>query len=457
MKTLFSNISHLYTKVFYVLMTALTFVPNIFAELVSRDSITSGVVKERIDIDYGMEILRSREKSVFLQFLLRNLANVKEDQAVTSYNRQFEQRPKRRQFVTKAGVTTGNPGSPIDIGTAGEEKVLTFNAGDTLNIQEGHLITIKGLTLADSTFTNDAYVTNVTSTTITVAPNDITKKFPVIGAVKTIFVRTTSAAQNADTQLPISRSPDLIENVTEIFRNPFGSSKTVENERMYGGETERERKRIEAELDHCMDIEYAYLFNGPMVIVEAGGGDAGNAHRGTLEGIETTLLKGIADGYKNCKNYSGTAPTLAEMRSWALTVFNQKLVDGPQGRRILLTNNAGADWFWEQNQSKIQTTPDTTVFGQSVDSAKIGGGEFLVHVHPLIQEMYDDTTKPYFMALHPRFIKEKVLRSTRLQANIQNASTDGFLDEFLTESTIMTSMKEMHGLFGHTTMFTGAV
>ena len=359
-----------------------------FSDFVSVGSITTGVVADRMDIDYYKDILVEREKNNFLTWLMRE---VDTDITKTPLTGIFELKDKNRTVTNQVATSaTDAEGEEVEIQLA--------SASEANSIPINGLLTIKGVEV-DNTYTNDLRVTDRSGDTITVIANKPGKLIPIIAKDAKLFRRTNSYAQNDLNQEPIFNSYLKETQPTHIFRNPFGCSKTVENTRMYG-QSERAIRRNQAEIEHLEDIEYAYLLNSEMVIEESD--EASMVHRGVFKG----LIQRIKDNKTTYNNLVGSSGglDLDVLRGLMTRIFSRKSVDGNQGRRVCLHNQAMGDFAWGLNQDKIVTYSSDTLYGQSVDVMKFAGGELVMVEHPLLSTYYD-SGDPAALIIHPRFIK----------------------------------------------------
>ena len=435
MKTIYKRSLGLFTSLFslFILFAGVLFTGQTpkFSDIVSVGAITTGLVTERIDIDYYKDILIAREKNNFLTWLMRE---VDEDITKTPLTGIFELKDKNRVVnVSEATAATSTTGAEVEIslGSVSEANSIPIHG----------LLTIKGVDITGN-YTNDLRVISRDGDTITVVANKPGRLIPIIAEGAKLFRRTNSYPQNAMNQEPIVNKYEKETQPTHIFRTPFGCSKTVENQRMYGG-NERAIRRLQAEIEHIEDIEYAYLLNSEMVIEESD--ETSNIHRGVFKGI-IQRIKDNKNVYNNLIGSSGGLD-LDVLRGLMTRVFSRKSVDGNQTRRVCLHNQAMGNYAWGLNQEKVVTYSSDKIFGQSVDVMKFAGGELVMVEHPLLSSYYDDPDRPAALIVHPRFIKERFMdgRKTQLRANIQEAGRDGILDEFLTESVILMGMLEMQG------------
>ena len=434
MKTLKNKFILVLITVFGLMALAITAITSgdglKFSDFVSVGSITSGMVTDRTDIDYYKDILISREKNNFLTWLMREVDS------------DFTKSPLTGLFELKDKNRVVNVTEPTNATSAsGTEVILTLaSVSEANSVPINGLLKIKGVENG-AVYTNELKVVSRTGATITVIANKPGKYIPVIADNSKLFRHSNTYGQNELNQEPIFNSYNKETQPTQIFRNPFGSSKTVENTRMYGA-SERSIRRNQAEIEHLEDIEYAYLLNSETTIVESN--ETSNIHRGTFKG----LIQRIKDNKATYNNLVGSSGglDLDVLRRLTTRIFSKKSVDGNQGRRICLHNQAMGNFAWGLNQDKVVTYSNDKIYGQSVDVMKFAGGEFVMVEHPLLSTYYDGDD-PAALIIHPRFIKERFMegRSTHLRANVQEQSRDGYLDEFLTESVILMGMLEMQG------------
>lgn len=396
--------------------------------LYAYDQIKSGIIASRINFDVDDNLYKDRTAIGFLIRLMREIAK-KETQTTKGF--WFEQRSRKR-FVT----TTANSSAS---GSAGDAVTLTLSADDVLGIGKNYTMQIK--LPFTSTYTNDVIVlSKLSTTTISVRANDPALKVIATTTGTKILVKATSYPQGDVSGDSVVVKPQKYQFVTQIFKDGYKLAKSAEKERMYG-ETERARVRLEKERDHLESLEWAMLFNGAEYIHEATNDD--NVQRGTFQGIFDKLKNksGNWDTY-NTFNYE-------DFKRWVnYKIFVPRRLDGMQNKRLVLTNSAGINLFWELNEAKKCIMTETDVYGMpGVIRAKFGNGTFDLFNHPLVNDYYDDPDKPFFSALHMKYIKERVFRPTEFQANLQENNRDGIEDQYLTETSNMVALPELGGGF----------
>jgi len=417
--------------IYYIQLKLMYAGSNIFYDvgvpvLTTVQAITTGTIKTRVDIDYGMDITKDRETVNILTWLLRNLRTKK---AATSYVRQFVQRSLPRWIYT-SGAVAGGASVTIQLKNIGV--VSGANA-----ITPSQQLTLTGISLAGGQ-TNDVIVYSNDGTSVVIKPNDPAYTIPNIPDNTAIYIRGTSFAQGTASAMPVLNIPEYVQNVQQIFKNDLRVAKTVANERLYGGESERDRLRQEKERDHAEDLEDAFLFNGKLYLKESSSTDG--VHRGTLEGMEYTVLANSGNTYA----YSNW--DLTDFKAFIMRMFLPRRVDGNQKKRIALCNSAAISIFWELNQNKLVTFSDTKIFGQEVTTARFATGMIDLILHPKIDQRYNDPNKPYMLFTHPRYMEERPMRDTRLEAAIQAPNLDAYEDQYLTETTILLTLAEMFGV-----------
>jgi hypothetical protein len=425
--------SVLFIRTFFVMLFVALISGNglSFSDFVSVGSITSGIVTNRTDIDYYKEILKSREKNNFLTWLMREIDS---DTTETPLTGLFELKDiSRYSTVNKAVDAVTEPGGTLEI------ELSSIKEANSVPIRANLLI--KGVPVTSEN-TNSLLVVGRSGNKITVVANNKAKHIPTFAKGTILFRHSNTHNQNSLGEDPVLNSYDKETQPTQIFRTTFGSSDTVANQRLYG-ESERSARRLQKEIEHIEDIEYAYLLNTEMSIDESD--ETSQIHRGTFKGL-IQRIKDLNSTFGNLISSSGGLE-VDQLRAGLSKIFSRKTVDGNQKRRICLHNTAMGEFAWGLNQDKLVTYSTDIVFGQNVDVMKFAGGELVMVEHPLLSEYYNDPELPAALIIHPRFIKERFMkgRSTHLRSNIQEQRRDGYLDEFLTESVILMGMMEMQG------------
>lgn len=403
--------------------------------VVIQDTIKSGQ-SGRVEYDWGGQLVKSRVKNAFLTWLL---TNIEMNTAKSHIVRQYYLRGRERSITVANLANATAPGNAMTITLA--------NANQAKSCQVGSLLTVRGVNPANGESV-DLQVQSVSGSTITVLANNRTKGIPALPADTSIFIRTTSYAQGAGKVEPVGVKAGFEEEPTQIFRNPYGCSRTVENENVFGVESERSVRRAEAELAHLEDIEFAKLLNGDKYIIEAD--ETNGVNRGTFTGLIRWIVNS-APMFNNMYEYQSGSFDFNQFKNLMTRLFFSKRVDGNQKKRVALCNIAMLDFFWTlQNDNIVKITNDK-IFGNPVNTLSFAGGDIVMVESPLLTEFFGNTTNdPVAAFIHPRYLRRKPLknRNTKLITNIHDNGDDKFMDEILTETTLLKVLPEMFAVCG---------
>lgn len=404
-------------------------------------AVKTGIISQRVDIDYGPKIYKDR---VNVSPMLYIMDNMRSRPAKTTTIKGFEQRSyKRTVTATSAIVPAGS------VNTANTLATVSLSADDVKSVQVNSTFEIMFSGSITGNYTKYVYVYDKpTTTTIRLLPIDSTKA--VRSAAGTDFPsgsklwRTGSMfGQNDRSVDGVSTHVNVIENYTQIFRNPYELSESAKLENLYANETERNRLMEEARYEHLLGIESALLFNGPKVLNTQT--SSSSVQRGYLEGIYYTITQNSG----NHTTYSDPVDIMDAFDDWQYGLFSPRIIDGNQFKRFLLCNKAMRKHFHNIKEQKpgIEIGPNGTYGIPGIDTIRMDNGyEFDAYLHPMIDERYPDEDKPFGMALHLAYMEFRPYRRTKLNANIQYNDQDGIKDEFKGEYTYLMYIPELAGV-----------
>ena len=219
-------------------------------------------------------------------------------------------------------------------------------------------------------------------------------------------------------------------NFTQIFRDPFGGSATLQKSDLYGPDF-LAQEAMERGIEHQKYIELAMFFgkrNGDSSF--AGTWDDEATPRRTMGGIDEIITT-------NTDSFSTI--TLLQIFNFAEGVFRY-----------------GSDtkmWFLALGESSIlssiatnalQVVPPAGTYGINIKQLVTPHGVFNVVAHKLFEGA---SYSQYGFALDLKYLEYVVLngRDTTLFTNIQAPDVDGQKNEYLTECTLLRQFEEAHG------------
>lgn len=273
-------------------------------------------------------------------------------------------------------------------------------------------------------------VTNVATNTLTVTRAwGETSAAALVDNDPLLIIGTAYKEGAADpSTLSTKASPKY--NYTQIFRTPFSGSASAEHVKMYGG-VDRSHQRKLRGIDHALRIERQLLYGE----LKADATDGRHTFRGVIKWISTnvTAVNGLLsedtleDGLGPIFKYSSAGESYSRVKfafcsAKALNAIN----------------------YW--GRSKLQTRPTDKTYGIQIAKYLSSHGVLNVIYHPLLE---GDIYGKYMVVVDLTNILYRPLegRDTKLITNIQSPSTDGWMDEFKTESSVQVQLEKSHGLY----------
>lgn len=222
-------------------------------------------------------------------------------------------------------------------------------------------------------------------------------------------------------------------NYTQIFRTPFGISRTADNSEMYGG-NDLAHQRMMQLIEHDKEIERAFWFGEP---------------KEDLTGTNPRRATGGADYWINTNATNmGQTMTEAEFEAFLRTGFRY----GSKTKWLFASPiYLSAISFWAKDN--IQVTPKDKTFGIDVQQWLTPFGM----VNIVLNNLFAETTvyAGYAFLVDIEGIAYRYLTNsdTKLRTNIQNPSADGEEDEYLTECGLEFNNEKKSAVAYNTTDF----
>lgn len=375
----------------------------------------------RINIDYRMQLIKQRESAApFLAFML----HLNSKKTETYDFRGFETRPNPERATVDTGCSAGSAGATVQVVVA-SGKGTYFTVRDTVRF--------KNAVAGSASYTTFGVITAISTDTITIRPNDPAKAITAISAGDELQVVAPSFAQAALSANPSATVPTLKTFYTQIFKNAYRVSKTHANNRLYGA-PERDRLRGETEIKHRVGINKALILGEGILDTTE---DTANP-RTTLTGIMSQLTSSTS----NILSY-GASLEASELFGFMTDVHQYRYApDGNSMRRMVLCS---ADIMDAINQIALDTRQSVkieNVFGMDVSRLQWAGRTWDLVEDPVFSELLPGKA----VVFHPRYVRLREFRSTRLEANIQPNNADYFEDQLLTELGLEVFLPELHGV-----------
>lgn len=222
-------------------------------------------------------------------------------------------------------------------------------------------------------------------------------------------------------------------NYTQIFRTPFGISRTANKSEMHG-KNDLAHQRMMQLIEHQKEIERAFWFGEPKEDL------TGTTPRRATGGVDYFISTNATD--------AGGALTEAEFDSFLKTGFRY----GSKTKWLFAAPIVvAAISFWAKN--KVQTGVDATTYGIATESYKTPFGTVKIVNMNLFTEVTLYSGYAYLIdmeCLGYRYIADS---DTKLKTNIQDNSADGQEDEYLTECGLEFSQEKKCSLLYNVTSF----
>lgn len=246
---------------------------------------------------------------------------------------------------------------------------------------------------------------------------------------QTWLVIGSANIEGADVGIPDEWKETHKFGLTQIFRTPFGSTRTREATDTYIGQT-RPRLRAEEAIAHALDIERAFMFG-----VRSDGTTAG-----TLSGYRTT---GGFTYYanQNVLALAGAALSEPDLEVWLESVFAH-VASGDS--RVLFCSPAVVTAFDQLAAERIRLVPSDKTYGIAVKQFLTSHGTLNIVKHRLLDgSLYDAGA----FAVDPKMLSLRTLSggSTKLLMDRQGPGVDGWIDEYLSEVGLQLTNPEVHG------------
>lgn len=202
-------------------------------------------------------------------------------------------------------------------------------------------------------------------------------------------------------------------NYTQIFRTPFGISRTAENSEMYGGK-DLKHQRMTQLIEHEKERERAFWFGEP---------------KEDTTGAQPVRATGGADYWisTNATNMQGTM-TEAEFEGWLRTAFRY----GSKTKYLFAAPiflSAISSWA----KSALFVAPKDQTYGINIKQWLTPFGTLNI----VLQNLFAETTVyagyAYLIDIDGLEYRYLANSDTKLKTNIQANDADGEEDEYLTE------------------------
>jgi hypothetical protein len=247
-----------------------------------------------------------------------------------------------------------------------------------------------------------------------------------------IFVIGSANVEGGDVGVPDEWGETQKFNYTQIFRRPFGATRTREASESYFGKT-RPRLRAEKAIEHAIDLERAFMFG-----YKAETSSANSVWRTTGGFIEFAT--------ENPLDLSGSTLTEPDLEGWMEDVFAHT---ASGDSRVLFGSAQVISAFDQLGTDRVRLVPSDKTLGLTVRQFLTSHGTFNIIKHRLLEfGLGGDGYGDYAFVVDPKMLKMRTLSggSTKLLIDRQQPGADGWIDEYLTETGLQLTNPEVHGI-----------
>jgi hypothetical protein len=314
--------------------------------------------------------------------------------------------------------------------------------GDTaITVDDGTVFQINDIVLAAASG-ELMRVTSTGATVITVTRGVGETAATSLADNADLIVVGSSWLEGADVGIPDEWQESQKFNFVQIFRRPFGVSRTREGSNSYLGQT-RPKLRAEKAIEHAIDIERAFLFGQRAETV------SGNNVNRLTRGFETWATSNIKD--------AGGVLTENELEDWCADLFS-KTASGDT--RVLFASAKVISVVDQLAAGRLQMVPSDKTYGIAVSQYITSHGTLNIVKNRLLEK--SGSTGPgaggtfreeRAFAVDPKMMTKRdfVNGSTRLRMDVQSPGVDGWIDEYLSESGLQFTVPAVHGILKNVT------
>jgi hypothetical protein len=301
----------------------------------------------------------------------------------------------------------------------------------TLTVDDGTVFQVNDIVLIPR-IDEKVRVTAQTSTTVTIVRAVGGSTAAALLDNDDLFVIGSSWAEGADVGIPDETQPVHKYNLTQIFRRPFGASRTREGAESYTGGN-RSLQRGKKAVEHARNIERAFLFGGREE--EGTGPDTLRRQTGGFTYFAT----------ENILDLLGSSLSEPDLEGWFEDVF---LHTSSGDSRTLFASAPVISAFDMLGIDKIRLVPSDKTYGIAVGEYQSTHGRVLIVKHRLLMNGAGGTGHgDEAFAVDTKMLTNRTYTNgaTKLQTNRQANGVDGWIDEYLTECGFQLTNPEVHG------------
>jgi hypothetical protein len=302
----------------------------------------------------------------------------------------------------------------------------------------------KGDVIQDVNTGEQMYVSSVTTDTLTVVRAVGSVTATLIGATDVVSIIGNANEEGATGRVIKSTTKTPLFNYTQIFRWPFGLTRTLNQSEVYGGSDLAFQTR-KAGIEHRINMERAFLF-GQKNDISTGGTGGGIASSGAAplrfcDGLKTRITTNVT--------------TSATVSSSTVETFLQTGMRYGPARKILFASRAFMSFINTVAVAKIFTVPTTSSFPLALTEYVSPHGKIYLVTHNLLTGSTGATVAyggyAFMLDLDSIFYRYLQGSDTFLRTNIQANDEDARKDEYLTEACPMIIQEKNHAIWNSVT------
>lgn len=272
-----------------------------------------------------------------------------------------------------------------------------------------------------------ARITAVATSTLTVTRGFAGAAAAALVSGDEVFNLGNASAENAGAPSMVITQVSNVSNYTQIFRTPFGASRTTQESDLYGG-PDRNYLRNKMGIEHLIDIERAFLFGGKVENTTAVSGRPLRATGGLQNFITTNVTTLDSNGIDS----------VTDIEDFLRTGFRYG-----SDTKFLLASPLTIQKINELALGKIYVMPKEEVFGLTITQWVSSHGV----VNMIKSKLFDGPqTKGMAFLLDLENLAKYFITDTMLRTNIQSNDADGWVDEYLTETGLAVMSEKTHAI-----------
>lgn len=283
------------------------------------------------------------------------------------------------------------------------------------------------------------YVSAVATDTLTIARSVGATAAAQLDQGETLLIVGNANSEGATGRAVKTTKTTTVNGYCQIFRWPFGDTRTTIQSEMYGGDDFAYQAR-KAGLEHKIQMERAYLFGEKSEDLDGPSGSGGTPFR-TTDGVISRI-----------STNTGTFASIT------LDAFEAELRDGFRygpAEKMLFASRPIISFLNLLASASIETIPTTESFPLALTEYVSGHGKLYLVTHNLLEGAGANNTAyaGWALGIDLDCVFHRYLQGadTHIIPHIEANDEDGRRDEYLTESGLMLVQEKNHFLINNVT------